>query len=70
LTLEVTGDTLSLRLNDVLIEERPIEPTNQRTFGLFHFADEGEARVRNVTYRGSWAREKPADLEFSPSPKP
>ena len=57
MALAVLGDKVTLRLNDVLIDERPIEPTNQRTFGLFHYADEAEARVRNVTYRGSWSKQ-------------
>ena len=39
--------------------ERSLESTNQRLFGLFHFADETEARVRNVTYRGQWPRTLP-----------
>ena len=60
----VAGDRLTLRLNDQDVYERPIEPTNQRTFGLFHYADEGEARVRNVTYRGAWPKQKPGSLEL------
>ena len=59
LKLTLVGDVLALNLNDVLIYERPVEPTNARTFGLFHFADESEARVRNVTYRGAWPRAVP-----------
>ena len=58
--LAVVGDAVTLTINDVLIYERPIEPTNQRVFGLFHYADEGEVRVRNVTYKGSWPRSLPA----------
>jgi len=57
----VAGDSVTLSLNDVPIFERTLEPTNQRVFGLFHYADESEVRVRNVTYRGQWPREFPAD---------
>jgi tetratricopeptide (TPR) repeat protein len=64
MTLAVVGDKVSLRLNDGVIFERTIEPTNQRTFGLFHFADEGEARVRNLTYRGNWPKQKPGEIGF------
>ena len=70
MALAVVGDRLALRLNDELVYERPIEPTNQRTFGLFHYADEAEARARNVTYRGAWPKEKPATLGFDPDAKP
>jgi hypothetical protein len=62
LVLAVDGDRLSLRMNDQLVYERAIEPTNQRVFGLFHYADETETRVRNVTYRGRWPRTLPAGL--------
>ncbi|HEV3167614.1 MAG TPA: DUF1583 domain-containing protein, partial [Isosphaeraceae bacterium] len=62
LALRLHGDTISVRLNDELIYERPLEPTNQRTFGLFHYADETGVRVRNVIYRGQWPRKLPTDL--------
>jgi tetratricopeptide (TPR) repeat protein len=57
--LSIAGDTLALRLNDVEIYRRPIEPTNQRVFGLFHYADQTTARVRSVVYRGDWPRSLP-----------
>lgn len=59
LRLTVEGDSVSLHLNDQLIYQRELEITNQRTFGLFHFSDRTEARVRNVRWRGSWPRELP-----------
>lgn len=67
LKLAVAGDTVSLTLNDVLIYERPLEPANQRTFGLFHFADQTHARVRNIVWQGNWPRELPplADQELA-----
>jgi tetratricopeptide (TPR) repeat protein len=60
--LTLAGDVVTLALNDVVIYERPLESTNQRDFGLFHYADETEVRVRNVTYRGQWPRTLPAGL--------
>jgi hypothetical protein len=69
LALAVVGDTVTLRLNEVVVYERSIEPANQRDFGLFHYADEGEARVRHVTYRGNWPRQRPSSLDFGPSKK-
>jgi hypothetical protein len=58
--LVVKGDQVTLLLNDVEVYQRPLETTNKRIFGLFHYADETEVRVRNVTYRGQWPRQLPA----------
>ena len=60
LEMEVTGDLARLLLNGQLVYERPIEATNQRTFGLFHFADRSEVRVRNIRWSGNWPRVLPA----------
>ncbi len=57
--LDLTGDRVSLRLNGQLIDERQLDPVNQRSFGLFHFAGETEARVRNVNFEGRWPRNTP-----------
>jgi hypothetical protein len=62
--LSLAGDTLTLRLNDVEIYQRPIEHANQRTFGFFHYADETSARVRNVMYKGQWPKSLPKDEEM------
>jgi Tol biopolymer transport system component len=53
------GDTVGIALNDQPVYRRDLEPTNQRTFGLFHFGGDTEARVRNVVWRGDWPREVP-----------
>lgn len=60
LALALTGPNLAIRVNDVLVYERALESTNQRTFGLFHFADATQARVRNVVLRGKWPQTLPA----------
>jgi hypothetical protein len=62
--LALAGDTVSLHLNGVEIYQRGLEPTNQRTFGLFHYADDTTMRVRNVTYRGQWPRRLPGPDEL------
>ena len=56
LRLELTGDIVSLHLNDTLIYERELPRSAQRTFGLFHFADRTAARVRNIRYSGNWPK--------------
>lgn len=58
--LSVAADTASLELNGRLVYQRRLESTNQRTFGLFHFADQSELRVRDVTWKGRWATALPA----------
>lgn len=59
LKLRVHGETVDVLLNDKLICERPLEADNQRTFGLFHFADRTEVRVRNIVMRGDWPQSLP-----------
>lgn len=60
LQLKLTGNIVDLILNGQPVYRRKLEPTNQRTFGLFHYADRGEARVRNVVWKGDWPRELPS----------
>lgn len=59
LQLRLNDDTVTLSLNRQVVYERTLQPTNQRTFGLFHFADETQARIRNIVWRGDWPRELP-----------
>jgi hypothetical protein len=59
--LAVVGDVVKVALNAVEIYERPIEPTNQRVFGLFHYTDRTEARVRGMTYAGAWPKKCPTE---------
>lgn len=60
LRLTLAGDTVQLTLNEVLVYERGLDSTNQRTFGLFHYSDQTEAQIRNVTWRGNWPTTLPA----------
>ncbi len=59
LRLDLQGDTLRLTLNGELVYEAEVEPTNQRTFGLFRYADQVASRVRNIVWRGAWPRSLP-----------
>ena len=59
--LAVTGDAVTVSLNDTLVYQRLIEPTNQRLFGLFHYSDRTEARVRGLILTGDWPREVPKE---------
>ena len=63
LRLSLDDDTITLQLNDESIYRRKLEVTNQRTFGLFYYADRTEALVRNIVWRGDWPRELPAVAE-------
>jgi hypothetical protein len=60
LNVALTGNEVTVSVNAVEVYQRPLEASNQRTFGLFHYAEETEVRVRNVTYRGDWPRRLPA----------
>ncbi len=57
------GDTLTIELNGDIVFARDIEPTNLRHFGLFHYANESDVRVRNIRYRGDWPTELPSVAE-------
>ncbi|MBI1314351.1 DUF1583 domain-containing protein [bacterium] len=59
LRLIVTGDVLELVLNEQSIYRGPIDPASQRTFGLFHWGEQTEARVRNIVWRGDWPKSLP-----------
>lgn len=61
--LTLNKDTIDLALNDELIYQRTLQATNQRVFGLFHYADLSELRVRNVVWKGDWPRELPPVAE-------
>lgn len=63
MTVQVHGDVLRLRLNDVLIHESEIAATNDRSFGLFYYCDQTEARVRNIVLKGDWPKSVPSLAE-------
>lgn len=63
LVLTLRGATVGLHLNGELVYERNLDSLNQRTFGLFHYSDATEARVRNVVLRGDWPKVLPPVTE-------
>jgi hypothetical protein len=50
-------------LNGEPILERDLESTNSRHFGLFHYSDKTEVRVRKVVMRGDWPHDLPSVAE-------
>lgn len=57
--LHLSNDVVTLQLNGQPVFERRLEATNQRTFGFFYYSDRGDARVRNVRWRGDWLKTLP-----------
>jgi hypothetical protein len=51
--------TATVAVNDQEVATLALEPSSQRVFGLFHYRDASEARVRNVVLRGSWPTQVP-----------
>jgi hypothetical protein len=46
-----------------MVFDRPIDiPPQSLLFGLFHFADKTNARIRNVALTGSWPDALPENL--------
>jgi hypothetical protein len=64
LQLSLSGDRVTLALNGVEIYQRDLEPANNRCFGLFHYADQTDVRVRRVLWRGNWSGPLPADEQI------
>ena len=58
--VEQQSNSLTLILNGTQIYETNLETDRRdRTFGLFHYADQTELRVRNPKWTGSWPKELP-----------
>lgn len=59
--VEVIGNELRLLLNGELVYETILELDQlQRKFGLFHYADQSDLRVRNPRWTGDWPKQIPA----------
>jgi hypothetical protein len=65
LKLTVRGDTVTVEVNGSEVATHAIEPLNDRTFGLFRYADAAGVRVRNVVHRGDWPAALPPLAEQS-----
>jgi hypothetical protein len=59
LRLSLRSATVTIELNGQVVYERNLEPTNQRTVGLFHFLGNSAVRVRNAAMRGDWPKAVP-----------
>lgn len=59
LTLNLNDDELAVSLNGTTVFEGELDPTNDRTLGLFYYCDQSEARVRNVVLNGDWPKTLP-----------
>lgn len=70
LTIAVNEQLATLHLNGQRICEAKIDTSNDRVFGLFHFANQTEARVRNVTMRGNWPRLRRVSFRLRPENGP
>ena len=58
--LAIVNEQVQLRLNGSLIFERPIEPTSDRRFGLFHFKGQTAVEAREIVLSGDWPQSLPA----------
>jgi hypothetical protein len=64
--ITLSGDAAAIKLNDVLIYERALEPDNDRRFSLFHYRDESGVQVRNAVLTGDWPKELSAEQLANP----
>ena len=62
-TVQIMGDAVAIIVNDKPIYVGSLHLTNDRTFGLFHYCDQTEARVRNVVLKGDWPKTLPSLIE-------
>lgn len=63
LKLEVIGNIVRIILNGTQVYEGNIPPDNDRTFGLFHYADQTAVRVRHLNWTGNWPKLLPPIIE-------
>ncbi len=59
MTLSLVGDQVALQLNGQRVYEREVNSGAPRTFGLFHYADREQARVRQIRWSGNWPKQLP-----------
>jgi len=59
LRLAIIGKQLTIALNGSDVFAGHVESSCSRHIGLFHFTDQTELRVRDVTMRGDWPRTLP-----------
>ena len=54
--VSIQNDGVYLSVNGTEIFQFQLDESNHRQFGLFHFADQTEARVRNMIWTGDWPK--------------
>ncbi len=54
--VSIQNDGVSLSVNGTEIFQFQLDESNHRQFGLFHFADQTGARVRNMIWTGDWPK--------------
>lgn len=59
MSVTANGSKVTLRLNGEIVFLHGLDQSNDRSFGLFHYADATEVKVRNVTMRGDWPMSLP-----------
>ena len=55
-SVTLVGGSVRIELNGAVVYETKVEPENDRRFGLFHYRDRSDVRVRNVVLSGNWAQ--------------
>ncbi len=59
--LSMNGDRMTLFVNDQQVVQYSIsEKPTARFFGLFHYSNKTQSRIRNLVYRGDWPKTLPS----------
>jgi hypothetical protein len=67
--LQRNGDTLKISLNgETVFDGEAKTQLGDMVFGLFHYANNTDARIRNLKLTGPWPEELPANLAEFRSP--
>jgi len=59
-TLQFIGSAVLLQLNGQMVHQTGLHNSDERRFGLFHYSDHTEARIRHLRWRGDWPLNVPA----------
>jgi hypothetical protein len=54
-SFELADNKVKLSVNGLVVHSSDVEADNDRTFGLFHYADQSAVRVRNMLWTGEWS---------------
>ncbi|WP_235908984.1 DUF1583 domain-containing protein [Roseiconus nitratireducens] len=59
----IAGDRMAISLNGNPVTQTELPDGTDRTFGLFHYADQTEARVKTLRWQGEWRKTLPPARE-------